>query len=221
LIVKCYSKIIMNLHTIEPFFSIIIPTFNRKAILTRALDSLLAQTEQNWEAIIIDDGSTDETLQYISNYLNEDNRIQYQPQKNTGAALAKNVGIEKAKGKFITFLDSDDEYAPHHLAIRLEILQQFPEIQFLYGGAQIIGNQFVPNRFDVSENIHLDDCVIGGTFFIERNLLLSLDGFNDIRIGEDADLYERLMFLNVKSKEVKEPTYLYYRDRIDSVTYTE
>jgi glycosyltransferase involved in cell wall biosynthesis len=206
---------------IEPFFSVIIPTFNRKAILTRALDSLIAQTVQNWEAIIIDDGSTDETLEYISDYLNEDNRIQYQPQKNTGAALAKNVGIKRAKGKFITFLDSDDAYTPNHLAVRFAILQEFPDIQFLYGGAQIIGNQFVPNRFDVSENIHLDDCVIGGTFFIERQLLLSLNGFNDIRIGEDADLYERLMLLNVKSKEVKDPTYLYYRDRIDSVTYTE
>jgi glycosyltransferase involved in cell wall biosynthesis len=206
---------------IEPFFSVIIPTFNRKAILTRALDSLIAQTVQNWEAIIIDDGSTDETLEYIADYLNEDNRIQYQPQKNTGAALAKNVGIKRAKGKFITFLDSDDAYTPIHLSVRFAILQEFPDIQFLHGGAQIIGNQFVPNRFDVSENIHLDDCVIGGTFFIERQLLLSLNGFNDIRIGEDADLYERLMLLNVKSKEVKEPTYLYYRDRIDSVTHTE
>ncbi len=205
----------------KPFFTVIIPTFNRKAILTRALDSLIVQTEQNWEAIIIDDGSTDETLQYISNFLKEDNRIQYQPQKNTGAALAKNVGIERAKGKFITFLDSDDAYTPNHLAIRFAILQEFPDIQFLYGGAQIIGNQYVPNRFDVSENIHLDDCVIGGTFFIERQLLLSLNGFNDIRIGEDADLYERLMLHKVKSKEVKEPTYLYYRDRIDSVTYIE
>ena len=181
----------------NPYFSIIIPTFNRKEILTRAINSLIAQTEKNWEAIIVDDGSDDNTFSHISSYLEKDPRIKYIRQKNTGAALAKNKGIESASGVFLTFLDSDDEYCTTHLESRKTILRVNPLVQFLYGGIKIVGSPFVPDRFNNQQKIHLDDCVIGGTFFIERKLLLSLNGFKNILLGEDAELFDRLSHSNI------------------------
>jgi glycosyltransferase involved in cell wall biosynthesis len=201
-----------------PYFSVIIPTFNRKYILTRAIDSLVSQTEKNWEAIIVDDGSDDDTYDHISHYLQRDARIQYVRQDNSGAALAKNKGIATAAGTFLTFLDSDDEYEPTHLESRKNILFQNPEVKFLYGGIKIVGNQFVPDRFDTDIKIHLDDCVIGGTFFIERELLLSLKGFNNIVIGEDAELFDRINLTNAVKLKTKHPTYIYQHDRADSIT---
>lgn len=201
-----------------PYFSVIIPTFNRKCILTKAIDSLISQTEKNWEGIIVDDGSDDDTFGYISHYLKRDSRIQYIRQENAGAALAKNKGIAIASGAFLTFLDSDDEYEPTHLESRKNILVQNPDVKFLYGGIKIVGNQFVPDRFDTDNKIHLDDCVIGGAFFIERELLLSLKGFNNIVIGEDAELFDRINLTDAIKLKTKHPTYIYQHDRADSVT---
>jgi glycosyltransferase involved in cell wall biosynthesis len=202
---------------ISPYFSIIIPTYNRKEILTRALDSLVSQTEKNWEGIIVDDGSEDDTFSHIRSYL-DDIRIQYIRQENSGAALAKNKGIENASGTFLTFLDSDDEFLSTHLESRKNILAENPEIKFLYGGIKIVGNQFVPDRFDTDIKIHLDHCVVGGTFFIERELLLSLKGFKNIVIGEDAELFDRLTSTDILKLETKNPTYVYRHDREDSIT---
>ena len=200
------------------YFSVIIPTYNRKEILTRAIDSLISQTEKNWEAIIVDDGSNDNTFSHISSYLEKDKRIKYIRQENVGAALAKNKGIVSASGKFLTFLDSDDEYLTTHLESRKEILMKNTSVQFLYGGIKIIGSPFVPDRFDNQQKIHLDDCVIGGTFFIERNLLISLKGFKDILIGEDAELFDRLSCSKVAKLKTEQPTYVYRKDQDDSVT---
>jgi glycosyltransferase involved in cell wall biosynthesis len=92
-----------------PFFSVIITTYNRADLLVRALDSLICQTENDWEAIIIDDGSNDDTAERISPFLNSEKRIVYIRQQRRGASVAKNTGIFLSKGKYITFLDSDDE----------------------------------------------------------------------------------------------------------------
>ncbi len=203
---------------LTPYFSVIIPTYNRKETLVRAIDSLISQTEKNWEAIIVDDGSDDNTFSHISSYLEKDKRIKYIRQDNAGAALAKNKGIKSALGTFITFLDSDDEYCRSHLESRRNILRENPLLQFLYGGIKIIGSPFVPDRFDNQQKIHLDDCVIGGTFFIERNLLISCKGFKNILIGEDAELFDRLSNSSVVKLKTEEPTYVYRKDQSDSVT---
>ena len=207
----------MSLNSL-PFFSVIIPTFNRKELLIRAINSLLLQEEQSWEAIIVDDGSDDSTHSFIQFYLKSDFRIKYVRQENRGAALAKNYGIEKAKGSFVTFLDSDDEYDLGHLESRKKILVENPEVKFLFGGLKIIGSPFVPDRFDTDKKIHLDDCVIGGTFFIERSLLLSLNGFKNILIGEDAELFERICRLDILKLKTEVPSYIYRKDVKDSVT---
>ncbi|MGN6342888.1 MAG: glycosyltransferase family 2 protein [Ginsengibacter sp.] len=201
----------------QPFFSVIITTYNRKMLLRRALQSLIQQTETDWEAIIIDDGSTDNTEFEIKPFLN-DNRLQFIYQNNTGYSLAKNSGIFLAKGKYVTFLDSDDEYLLSHLETRKEILTQHPEIDFLYGGLSVIGNEYVPDRFDNRKLVHLNDCVIGGTFFIKKELAFSLNGFRDIAMGSDAEFFERVGATGSVIQKTSMPTYIYHRENPDSLT---
>ena len=202
----------------SPFFSVIIPTFNRKATISRAINSLLAQTETDWEAIIVDDGSTDDTYYELRPLLDQFENIKYLKQKNRGAAGSKNTGIQHAKGVFFTFLDSDDEYECTHLASRKKIIIENPGLQFLSGGLTIIGSPFVPDRFDATKQVHIDKCEIGGTFFIEKQLLYSLKGFNDILLGEDSDLFDRVAATGVSMIKTNLPTYIYHRETEGSVT---
>jgi glycosyltransferase involved in cell wall biosynthesis len=97
----------------KTFFSIIIPVYNREKLIQRAIQSVLDQTYENWELIIIDDGSTDSTAQIIKG--NNDNRIRYFFQKNAERSVARNNGILKANGEWICFLDSDDYFLSNHL----------------------------------------------------------------------------------------------------------
>ena len=212
------SDRIKNEKFTEPLFSVVLTTYNRAALLKRALDSLVSQTETDWEAIIIDDGSTDKTSLLIEPYLQNGNSIQYIYQKNTGYAMAKNSGIFLSKGKFITFLDSDDEYSPTHLQTRKEILLNHPGTDFLYGGVEVLGNQFVPDRFNYSKMIPLSECVIGGTFFIKRQVAISLNGFSNTPMGSDADFFERINKAQANIRESFIPTYLYHRDNENSIT---
>jgi glycosyltransferase involved in cell wall biosynthesis len=202
----------------KPFFSIIITTYNRAEILKRALNSLLSQTEKDWEAIIIDDESNDDTYSQVLPYLKRNPAIRYYRNTHSGEAMSKNKGINLSAGKYVSFLDSDDEYKPSHLHTRKTILLQEPAVRFLYGGVYIIGNQYVPDRFDYNKRIHLSECAIGGTFFIERNTLIQLKGFRKIVIGTDADLFERALKSGISMKETKLPTYIYHHENEDSIT---
>ena len=199
-------------------FSVIIPTYNRADLLVRALKSLIAQTYKDWEAIIVDDGSTDDTYSQIKFYLEPDSGIKYKRRRHVGEARSKNFGINTSSGKFITFLDSDDEYATSHLESRKDFLEQNPHIKFLYGGVKILGNQYVPDKNDPTVKINLNDCVIGGTFVIERDTLLALKGFTNIILGPDRDLFERARKKNITIAEVKVPTYIYHHENPDSIT---
>jgi glycosyltransferase involved in cell wall biosynthesis len=96
-----------------PFFSIITPTYNRAKFITKAIESVLNQSFCDWEYIIIDDGSTDNTSEIIASF--DDKRIIYIFQENQERSHARNHGIKLSKGKFICFLDSDDYYLNHHL----------------------------------------------------------------------------------------------------------
>ncbi|HKK53946.1 MAG TPA: glycosyltransferase family A protein [Patescibacteria group bacterium] len=95
----------------NPKISVIIPTYNRANFLPRAIKSVLNQTFKDFELIIVDDGSTDNTKEVINNYLKNDDRIKYIYQQNSGGPpKPKNTGIKIAKGEYIAFLDSDDEW---------------------------------------------------------------------------------------------------------------
>jgi glycosyltransferase involved in cell wall biosynthesis len=201
-----------------PFFSVIIATFNRAGLILRALNSVIAQTETNWEVVIIDDGSSDNTFAVLRDYQNSYRNIRYYRFVHRGMVHTKNAGIQAANGRYITFLDSDDEYHPLHLSIKKSVLIKDPALQFLYGKVKIIGNQYVPDRFDPTKRIHLDKCVAGGNFVFESEALRKLNGYSNLKFGSDADLFDRAMLSGLKMKEVSIPTYIYHHDTQDSNT---
>lgn len=206
-----------NMHS-RPMFSVIIAAFNRARLIERALKSLLMQTEKDREGIIVDDGSTDDTCSVIAPYLKPETGIRYFRIPHSGESHAKNYGLKVSNGRYITFLDSDDEYHPDHLSERRRYLTENPGVMFLFGGVKILGNQFVPDREDPSAVINLNDCVIGGTFVIERDVLISLEGFRDILLGPDSDLFQRAVEKGIPMAELDQPTYIYHHENPDSIT---
>ncbi|MDG5818739.1 glycosyltransferase [Natronococcus sp. A-GB7] len=109
-----------------PAVSIVIPTYNRASVVGRAIDSALAQTCDDLEVIVVDDGSTDGTDAVLGSY-DDDRLVVLETGTNGGANAARNRGIERATGEFVSFLDSDDELAPTHLERVLESFREGPE----------------------------------------------------------------------------------------------
>ena len=93
----------------SPLISVIIPTYNRAALLCEAIDTVLSQTYTNTEIIVIDDGSTDETTAAVQKY---GDRVRYTRRPNAGVNAARNLGLKQARGEFVALLDSDDLWAP-------------------------------------------------------------------------------------------------------------
>jgi glycosyltransferase involved in cell wall biosynthesis len=110
-------------------FSVVIPTYNRANIISKALESVFAQSYTNYEIIVVDDGSTDSTQQILKQYAGS---IKYYKQKNQGAASARNLGIEKSKGDYIAFLDSDDSWFPEKLKKVIDSIEIKPETGLFY-----------------------------------------------------------------------------------------
>jgi glycosyltransferase involved in cell wall biosynthesis len=108
--------------------SVIMPTFNRADTIRRAIRSVQAQTFTEWELIVVDDGSTDDTVALIEGC---DPRLKLIRQENQGTAGARNAGLRASAGSYIAFLDSDDEWLPHHLELCVGFLEAFPEEQFV------------------------------------------------------------------------------------------
>lgn len=119
----------------SPLVSIIIPTFNRAHLIGETLDSVLKQTYQNWECIIIDDGSTDSTIDSVTNFINVDNRFRFliRPiNRKKGASTCRNIGLETAAGSFIQFLDSDDIISPDKIAEQMKVLSSQCGLSFAF-----------------------------------------------------------------------------------------
>ena len=105
--------------------SIIMPLYNSEKFLSSSIESVVKQTYKNWELIIVDDRSTDNSLQKAIEYMKKDNRIKIiKLQENSGPAIARNTGIEAANGKFIAFLDSDDMWLPDKLELQLNFMRK-------------------------------------------------------------------------------------------------
>ena len=124
--------------TLSPTFSVILPTYNRAHVLARAIHSVLAQTYQDFELIIVDDASTDATRDVVESF--GDERIVYiRLARNGGPSVTRNTGILRATGKYISFLDDDDEYLPELLAEMYQVFEPLPEqVGFMGCGVQIV-----------------------------------------------------------------------------------
>lgn len=121
-----------------PAVSVVVPTFNRASLLPRAIDSVLAQTFTDFELLVVDDASTDETGEVVGRYTDPRVRYLVQPQ-NTGVAGARNRGMRAARGDFIAFLDSDDEWLPEKLERQIGLLREAsPSVGLVYSGVESV-----------------------------------------------------------------------------------
>lgn len=176
--------------------SVVIPTYNRSTLLRRAVDSVLAQTYDDLEVIVVDDASSDDTPSVMQQY--DDDRISYvRLEKNGGGAHARNVGINEASGEFVAFLDDDDEWHPQKLERQIEHLEELPEGWVgVYCDVRLDRSSILKRLFDlvnVTEGGHptgdvevqaglltLTAFVHGGsTLLVHRDAVEQIDGFDE------------------------------------------
>lgn len=191
-----------------PLVSIIIPTYNRAHLIGETLDSVLAQTYQNWECIVVDDGSTDDTDKVMAFYCEKDSRIQYhhRPQDRlSGGNAARNYGFEMSKGEYVNWFDDDDIMCNNKLHSQVEVLNHcnynFSICQVLVfeGGVNnILG---LRHEHIISEHPLLDfikgeivfltpSLIIKKSFLIKNNLRFS----EDLKAAQEWEFFTRILF---------------------------
>jgi len=137
--------------------SVVIPTYNRAALVTGAIRSVLSQTYENFEIIVVDDGSDDDTEARIRSEFGGDARVRYFKQTNGGVSSARNFGIRESRGEFIALLDSDDVWLPGKLELQIECLRRIPAagmvwtemeaFRSIHDGGRIVGEETVFRRY--------------------------------------------------------------------------
>lgn len=183
-----------------PFFSIILPTYNRAHFLPKAIESVLKQTFEDWELIIVDDGSTDNTKEVVAKY--NDSRIRYFFQENQERSAARNNGIDQAQGEYICFLDSDDYYLPEKLSnfkIAIEQSTNDPNTLFydglIFETDEVRTEAILPMKND-TDTFH--EFLLQNPIFSQQvcapRLFFQKHKYNaQLRIGEDAELWLRMV----------------------------
>lgn len=191
-----------------PFFSIILPTYNRAHFLPTAIESVLNQTFGDWELIIVDDGSIDNTKEVVCNYV--DNRIHNIYQENAERSVARNNGVEYAKGEWICFLDSDDEYLENHLStLKTEIENRSNQLGLYVTGHLIESNGFIKKHPLLNTTMNTVK-EIWSKFILINSVcvhysILEKNKFNtNYRIWEDTHLWLRIA---VQYPTTQIPTY--------------
>lgn len=188
---------------LAPLVSVIIPTFNRAATITRAIDSVLKQSYSCFELIIIDDGSTDATLEILKKYEHIE-KMKFFFQENLGVSVARNRGIDMATGEYICFLDSDDEWLENKLKTQIHYLQLYPKSVCIHSneiwirnGSRV--NQMKKHKKGGGKQFQpcLNLCLISpSTVFLKANILVELGGFREnFPVCEDYDLWLKLTSL--------------------------
>jgi len=182
--------------------SVIIPTYNRSKTLGRAIESVLKQTYTDWELIIADDASTDNTEEFVKKYTNENVRY-YKIDQNKQKSYTRNFGVSKAKGEYVAFLDSDDEWLSEKLEKQLFSLNKDEFIGCFTGAYKIQGEKQIPRRPSIKESLLLDilknriSISMGSTCLIRKDIFEKSGGFReDMTVNEDIELAVRLCFSN-------------------------
>ena len=175
--------------------SIITPTYNRELLVQTTIKSIRSQTFTNWELIIVDDGSTDNTEEVLKPYL-QDSRIQYVKKANSGQAPSLNVGVSHAKGEFIVFLDSDDEAYPNWLQVVSDNLKKdtgilcVGAIRKFPDGTMIQEDMNVFRLFGKTWKLKFT-C---GSLFIRRDIFNAIGGYDaTLKANIQTDLGYRLL----------------------------
>lgn len=201
--------------------SVVLPTYNRARFLPGAFASIASQTFDDWELIVVDDGSTDETAGVVADLSRQLYQpVRYERQSNKGAYGARNTGLDLARGDYIAFFDSDDEWLPHHLARCVDALDRVPSVDWVYAACQSVdeatGTVLHPTTFEVDGrprpflNLHtrheddlrvFDDpgvlaCQIDhGLYAGLQNSVIRREVFSGRRFWSDYRVVEDVLFL--------------------------
>lgn len=200
-----------------PDISVVLPTFNRAALLPKAVESVIRQTWKSWELIVVDDGSTDDTFSVINPYIERHGCIRYLKHRNRKLNMTRNAGIQAAFGTWITFLDSDDSYVPEHLETRIQFMRENPEIDLIAGGFYTEGEIFVRDCYNPRAMIDIRKCILGPTLFGKREVFLALGGFRPLDYAGETELWTRAESMFRLKKIEKPESYIYTRAE-DSIT---
>lgn len=199
--------------------SFIIPTYNGEKYIDQCINTLQSQKYQNWEAIFINDGSTDNTLTKLKYAVLHDQRIKVYSQKNQGAAIARNYGIKKAHGEFYSFLDVDDTLSENFLSVLLQNLNE--DIDIVAGTFNIIRNnsiikktQSLDTTMDNTEFLKFVLCgkcgwELCGKLYRKNLFSYKIITPENIRIGEDASVYIQLVSNAKKIRILNKALYNY------------
>ncbi|HNW60774.1 MAG TPA: glycosyltransferase family 2 protein [bacterium] len=203
----------------HPAVSIILPVYNRRHLIARALASVEAQTFQELELLIIDDGSSDGLGELVLPMLDERPNWRYLRHRNRKLAASRNIGLHAALGEWVTFLDADDEYRPNHLRLRMDFVRAHPEVDLVHGGVELRGpeeSHWVEDAFHPGALIHLSQCIIGATLFGRKHLFIECGGFPLLAYSAESELMGRLT-RQYHVVRVEFPTYIYYTGLPDSI----
>jgi glycosyltransferase involved in cell wall biosynthesis len=201
----------------ELLVSVIMPTYNRAYIIRRAISSVLNQTHSNFELIIVDDGSTDNTAEVVDSFNNS--RIVYIKHAiNLGIASARNTGIAKSRGEYVAFLDSDDEWLPHKLREQLIAFEEAPsdvgaiytQIENIEKGKMTYLHPKTPPEGNIYRHVLSGLQIYLPTLMVKRKYVEQAGKFDeDFVLGEDCDFAIRLSRL-CGFKFVKTPLVIRY-----------
>lgn len=189
----------------DPFFSIIIPVYNKEKFLRTTLLTVLNQTFQNYEIIVVNDGSTDRSLEILNDI--KEPRLKVFNQENQGAAVSRNVGMEKAAAPYFCFLDADDTWETDHLAVLAHCISRFPEGKMFCSRyvTQINHNTFLKNTLlDISDDYegfvkdffrssYVNRIALTSAVCIHKSIFRELGGFNSTtRSTEDLEYWIKI-----------------------------
>ena len=193
--------------------SIIVPCYNQAKYLPETLDSVLAQTYQNWECVIVNDGSPDNTDEVAKKYLEKDQRIKYVFQENKGLATARNVGISNTTGEYILPLDADDIIAPTYIEKAIARFIENPETKLVYCKGQTFGkSNNLMNLVDYDYNTFIwGNCIFCSAVY-KRSDYNKTNGYNPNMVHglEDWDFWLSLLKENDVVFRIDEVLF-YYR----------
>jgi len=213
--------------TSTPFVSIIMPAYNSADYIGQAIESILAQDYQNFELIITDDGSTDNTKEVIQQY--KDGRIRYLYQDNNGVSSARNLAIKKAKGHYIIPLDADDMMTPDFVTSHLVEFEKHSDVDLVYSDVLLIDENSTPIRIMNKPEYHDRRYLIRDLFRaghpivpfrlgIRRSVFEKIGFYDeDLLIGEDYDMMRRFVKARLKPHHLSKPLHL-RRMRTDSLS---
>ncbi len=176
------------MHDQHPKVSVVIPTYNRAHLISRAIQSVLDQTYQDLEIIIVDDGSTDNTEEIVKSF--KDERIRFiRYDKNKGASAARNTGIRASKGEYIAFQDSDDEWFPDKLEQQMKVFRiSPPEIGVVYSGFYRIEADkkiYVPSDFITQKEGNIHNELLKGNFVGTPAVLIKKECFENTKYFDE------------------------------------